>query len=454
VKTDVLVVGGGVAGFYAAITAKVNYPEKTVTIIRKQQKQVIPVVIMTILRAGETFDKGIFPDEELLEVGVKIVIGEAVRIDADKKICIVEGAQDIAFDKLVLATGSNPVVPDNITGLDRKNIFLVQKDWNYLEHMRRSLACCKKIIVVGGGFVGIEMAAALTGTGKAVTLIEERPRMLGKYFDDAFSQEIEKCLQGEGVTLRTGIAVRKIETEARVSKVVLDQGETLKSDAVILAVGFKPETALTKQTGIRLDELGRITTDQRGRTTVDGIYAIGDCAGKQNFINGAACNVMLASSACAEAMSVVCDLYGLAPVKYWKGTVGSHLTQIGSTVFGVTGLTEQAVERISVKVVSGDAGGPDHHPGRLFENTQEQRISLVADFRSGVILGGQVFGGQSAGELTNMIAIAVQNEMTLYDMMAAQNGSYSSLTPSAGCGPVRRAALEAAKQISANTEGR
>jgi NADH dehydrogenase FAD-containing subunit len=151
-KTDVLVIGGSAAGLVAASVAKMNNPDKKVVLIRKEEIVLIPCGIPYIFSTVGTSEKDILPDAGLKQLGVEIVIGEVTDIDTDKKIAMRKNGDDIEFEKLILCSGSMPIVPGWLKGTSLKNVFTIPKNKNYLDELQNSLAGLKKIIVVGFAF--------------------------------------------------------------------------------------------------------------------------------------------------------------------------------------------------------------------------------------------------------------------------------------------------------------
>jgi pyruvate/2-oxoglutarate dehydrogenase complex dihydrolipoamide dehydrogenase (E3) component len=145
---------------------------------------------------------------------------------------------EISFEKLVLATGSIPVVPKWLKGTDLNNVFIIHKNKVYLAEMLIKLKDCKKIVTVGGGFIGVEMSDELNKKNKDVTLVEILPNILGLAFDKELAVEAEQILQDRGVKIKTGIGVKEIVGDKKVSSVLLNNSEKIQADAVILSMGY------------------------------------------------------------------------------------------------------------------------------------------------------------------------------------------------------------------------
>ena len=445
-KTDVLVIGGSAAGIVTAVTGKSSYPDKNFLVIRKENKVVVPCGIPYIFGTLENTDKNIIPDGALTNAGVELQIGEVVSVDQEKKVCKTSDAAEIGFEKLVLATGSNSVVPNWLKGTDLDDVFTIPKNAVYLEEMILKLNSCKKVVVVGGGFIGVEVADELNKKGKEVTLLEILPNILALAFDTELAVKAEELLQDRGVKIKAGDGIKEILGDGRVNGVLLHNGEKLEADAVILAMGYRPNSELAQKAGLKTTEKGFITVDEYMRTENSDIFAIGDCAEKRDFITRKHSGTMLASTACAEARIAGTNLYQLSTLKTFSGTIAIFSTAIGNTGFGAAGLTESAAKQEGFDVVIGTFEGIDRHPGTLPE-THKQMVKLIVARESGVVLGGEVIGGLSVGELTNLIGLVIQNRMSVNSILTAQIGTHPLLTAPPTAYPLIKAAEVAAKEL-------
>ena len=445
-KTDILVIGGSAAGLVAASTAKSNNPDKKVVLIRKEETVMIPCGIPYIFSTVGTSEKNILPDAGLKGLGVEILIGEVTDVDMDKKIAKTKSGEDIEFDKLILGTGSMPVVPGWLKGTELKNVFTIPKNKVYLDELHKTLAGLKKIVIVGAGFIGVEVADELNSKGFDVTLLEIMPRILGMAFDDEFALAANEKLSARGVKIRTGAGIQEILGDDKVTGAKLKSGEVLEADAVILSLGYKPNNELAQKMGLELNELGFVKTDQYKRTSKADIFAAGDCSEKRDFLTGKLSRIMLASAACAEARVAGLNLYALSTVSTFRGTIGIYATCVGEVAYGVAGLNEATAKSEGFDIVTTSFTGTDTHPGCM-SYTQKQTVKLIVSKSNGVILGGEVMGGISIGELTNVIGFAIQNNMTINDLLVVQIGTHPLLTASPAGYPLIKAAEMAAKVL-------
>ncbi len=425
--TDVLVIGGSAAGIVAATTGKSFYPDKDFMVVRKEEKVVVPCGIPYIFGTLESSEKNLIPDAVLENAGIKLKIDDIVKIDQENKICITKKGDEIYFDKLVIATGSTPKDPTWLNGSSLKNVFLIPKDKTYLDDVKSEINDCTNIVVIGGGFIGVEVADELGKLGKKVSIVEMMPHILSLAFDRELAVKAEEIIESRGIIIKAGEGVKEITGNGKVEAVLLNNGEKIKADAVIMSTGYQPNTGLAEKSGIKLNDMGFIKVNEYMRTENLDIFAIGDCAEKFSFLTRTLKGVMLASTACAEARIAGMNLFKLSTVRSFGGTIAIFSTSIGDTAFGAAGVTENIAKERGFEIISGIFEGIDKHPGTLPE-THKQIVKLIVSKDSGVILGGEVIGGQSTGELTNLIGLAIQNRMTVNDILTSQIGTHPFLT--------------------------
>jgi len=446
-RADVVVIGGSAAGIVAATTGKANYPDRDFLLIRKEDKVVVPCGIPYIFGSLESTEKDLISDEVLTNAGIGLKVGTVVEIDQRKKICKMDDGTEIEFEKLVLATGSMPKIPGWLKGADLENVFTIPKSKRYLDKMLEKLEGCNKIVTIGGGFIGVEVSDELNKKGKDITIVEILPHVLGIAFDEEIASIAEEELKSRGVNIMSGVGVKEILGDGKVKGVLLENGEELEADAVILSMGYTPNTELAKQSGIEVNEKGFIKVDEYMRTANPDIFAVGDCAEKRDFITRKASAVMLASTACAEARTAGMNLYKLSTVKTFSGTIAIFSTAIGKTGFGAAGLTEKMAKREGFDIVTGTFEGIDKHPGTL-SDAHKQIVKLIVARESGVIIGGEIVGGPSAGEITNLMGLAIQNKMTVNDILTAQIGTHPLLTAPPTAYPLIKAAEVVARKMN------
>jgi NADPH-dependent 2,4-dienoyl-CoA reductase/sulfur reductase-like enzyme len=378
-------------------------------------------------------------DASLEKAGVISLVDEVTTINKENKTVSLASGETIQYTKLVIATGSTPVKPKWLIGGEKENVFVIPKDKVYLDEMILKLKNLKKVVVIGAGFIGVEFSDELIKNGHEVTLVEKLPDILSLAFDTELSKKIAELLLIRGVKIITGNGIKEILGKTMVEAVKLENGDLVESDAVILTVGYKPNTILARESDIYVDESGFIAVDEYMRTHEKDIFAIGDCAQKRDFVTRSRVSTMLASTACAEARIAGMNLFNLNVVKTFSGTIAIYATAIGNTGFGTAGITEARAIEEGIDSITGTFEGMDRHPGNL-PDSHKQLVKLIAARQSGVIIGGEVIGGLSAGELTNVIGLAIQNRMSVNSLLTSQIGTHPCLTASPAGYPLIKAA--------------
>lgn len=445
-KTDVLVIGGSAAGLVAALTSKSTYKDKKVVMIRKEEKVMIPCGIPYIFGTLESTDQNILPDAGLNNLGVEIKVDEVVSINKQDKVVMTKSGLEIAYDKLILATGSMPTKPQWLKGKDLEHVYTIPKNKVYLDQLSQEIKDMKHIIVVGAGFIGVEVSDELHKKGFDVTLIEKEAHILPMAFDEDIANEVEKALVERGVKVVKNSAISEILGDKGVQEVKMQDGTKIPADAVILSMGYLPNTELAKKSEIAINEKGFIIVDEYLRTQDKDIFAAGDCAEKRDFATNKLSTTMLASTACAEARVAALNLFKISTVRKFKGTIGIYSTNIGTSSFGVAGLTEEAALKEGFNIITSKFTGVDRHPGKL-NQPHPQTVKLIVSKECGRILGGSVIGGNSAGELINVIGFIIQGSMTIADLLVSQIGTQPMLTASPAAYPLLKAAEIASKNL-------
>jgi len=449
-KTDVLIIGGSAAGMVAALTGKSAWPDKKFIMVKKLKDMMVPCGIPYIFGTLDSSAQNIMPVDNMMEnAGIESILDEVVAVDKEKKTATLAHGEQIQWDKLLFATGSIPVKPRWLKGKDLDNVFVIPKDKYYIDDMVVKLKGLKNIVVIGAGFIGVELSDELNKSGFNVTLVEKEPQILSLAFDIEISSRIHKIIEDRGLKVVTGNGVKEITGDGKVEKVILENGEIIPADAVVLSMGYQPNTDLAKNSGIELDSSSFIVIDEYMRTLTPDIFAAGDCAQKRDFVTRRRTPIMLASTACAEARVAGLNLFNIHVVKTFSGTIGIYSTAIDDVGFGTAGLTEARAMQEGMAVITGIFEGVDRHPAHL-PGAHKQMVKLIVAKYSGVIVGGEVIGGPSAGELTNVIGLVIENRMSVNGLLTSQIGTHPCLTASPAGYPLIKAAEIAAAKLRHN----
>ena len=442
-EVNVLVIGGGPAGMICALTARQYYPDKRILLMKNIRDAVIPCGIPYMFFSLKDPEENRLGTQNLEKNGIEVVVDEAISIDRANKVVETKNGDRYKYEKLVLATGSHPVVPP-IPGIEKKGIYPIYKEMNYLKRVVSEIKSKKNILIVGGGFIGVEFADEISKIeGLNVYVVEILPKLLANSFDEEFSALAEEKLRSKGVNILTNTKVVEFLGGEKIEGVRFEDGREMKVDAVVLGIGAVPNTKLATDAGLDLGKGKGIWVDEYMRTVDPDIFAVGDCAGKRDFYTRKDAPVLLASIATAEARIAGSNLYKLKVIRENKGTIAIYSTYIDGLVLGSAGLTEKNARREGFEIITGVFEGVDKHPPTL-PGANKIKIKLIFSKQSGIILGGQVAGGVSCGELINLIGVAIQKRMSFTELETLQMATHPYLTSAPTIYPVVRAAQDAA----------
>ncbi len=436
---NIVIVGGGPAGVTAAISARNTYPEKSIALIRKEQVPMIPCGIPYILHSLESIDQNILPDAPLHNKNVEIIIDEV--IGRNDHVLELASGEKIQYEKLVLATGSKVFIPP-IEGIDLEGVFYVKKEKSYLETFKENTLKAQKIVIIGGGFIGLEVADELLKAGKQVTIIEKLDHLLLLAMDPEFGDFLAEKLREKKAQVLTGVTVKKIDGSQKVQGVILEDGTKIDADMVIVSAGYRPNLALAQKLGLDYDDRYGILVDEYLRTSEKDIFAVGDCAAKRNCYTGEFTKIMLASTAMAEGRLAGSNLYDIKVIRKFMGILGSFSTKIADVALGVSGMTERDAKALGVDYVVGTTETFDRHPGKL-PGASKIYLKLIFARYSHTLLGGEVRGGDSVGEIVNILSVMIQKQMTDMEIDTLQIGTHPLLTASPIAYPIINATADA-----------
>ena len=433
-QADIVVIGGSAAGIPAAITARRHYPEKSIILIRKEKQVLIPCGIPYIFGTLGKPENNLIPDSVLQNNNIELIADEAKELQAkeldpkEKKVVLASG-ESVLYDKLILATGSSPsVLP--IPGFDKKNVYTIKKDVQYLQNLLNALKNVKNLVILGCGFIGVEFADECKKNRDInVTIVETLDQCLQIVFGEGACkccQEIEDYLAQKGITIITGTSIAEILGDESITAVRLSNGKEIQTDALIVGVGVSPNVDLAQKAGLAVDKWG-IVVDTTMRTSDPNIFACGDCASKFSFFTGKPSSLRLASIATTEARIAGANLYEISRKN--PGVIGVFSTALGNLTVAIAGMSEKGAKQCGFEVVTGEAEAPDRHPAGM-PGASKMWVKLVFNKVNGELVGGAVKGGPSAGELINTISACIQNRMRANDIAIFQTGTHPAVTAS------------------------
>lgn len=414
--SKIIVVGANHAGTAALNTILDNYKgNEVITFDSNSNISFLGCgMALWIGRQIESPEGLFYSDKEKLEKkGAKVYMETPVEsIDYDKKVVHARSKDGTefheSFDKLILATGSVPIVP-KIEGIELQNVQLVKLYQNAEEVIEKLKdETIKEVVVVGAGYIGVELAEAFVRCGKEVTLIDCVDTCLSGYYDKDFTDIMRENLKKHGVKLAFEETVQKIEGTDKVERVVTDKN-VYKANMVIMAIGFRPNTTLSGGQ-LELFRNGAFLVDKHQETSVPGVYAIGDCATvydnsiqEVNYIalasNAVRSGIVAAHNSCGNSLESL-------------GVQGSN----GISIWGVnmlsTGITLTRAEKLGITAAAVEYEDLQK-PAFMEKNNNKVKIRIVYDKNSRVVLGAQMTSEYDISMGLHMFSLAIQEKVTI-----------------------------------------
>jgi NADPH-dependent 2,4-dienoyl-CoA reductase/sulfur reductase-like enzyme len=415
----VAVIGCTHAGTAAVKTILKENPNAEVTVFERNDNISFLSCGIALYVGGVVKDeKGLFYSSpaELSKMGADIRIRHNVKqIDTEAKKVIAEDLTTgkeviVSYDKLVNTTGSWPIIP-KIPGIESKNILLC-KNFEQANEIIRQTKDANKIVIVGGGYIGIELVEAFHESGKQVTLIDGLDRILNKYLDKEFTDVLEDDLRKNGITLALGQTVKSFTANSNheVASVVTSEGE-YEADMVILCVGFQPNNELLKGK-VNMLPNGAIVVDEYMRTSNPDIFAAGDSCAVHYNPNGQSAYIPLATNAVRMGMLIGKNI--VEPKVKYRGTQGTSGLRLFNYNIGSTGVTTCSASQMGLKVRSVIL--KDNYRPEFMPTNEELLMQLVYEEGTNRIVGGQVMSKYDITQSANTLSLAIQNKMTVEDL--------------------------------------
>ena len=348
---------------------------------------------------------------------------QVTAINADKKTVSVvrssdDQTKDYAYDKLILSSGVTPnSLP--VPGTDLENVYLMRGyDWATKIKAKLTDPNVKKVAVIGAGYIGIEAAEAFCKAGKEVTLLDVIDRPLGTYLDKEMTDILEDHLKEKGINVVTGAKINAFTGEGQVAAIQTEQAE-IATDLVIQAAGVKANTEWLKGV-VDLDERGWIITDEYLQTNLPDVYAVGDAPLAYSVPARTKMPIALATVARREARYVVQHLFEKVSNKPFGGVVGSSALSVFDYHFAASGLNSFTASKAGVAIRSSyyeDTLRPKYVPEKF--GNPKVSVQLFFDPMTHQILGGAVLSTYDVTAQGNVLALAIQQKLTIEDLAEA-----------------------------------
>lgn len=418
----ILVVGGNAAGMTAASRAKRLDPSLSVTILEAGPRIAYSICGLPFAVEGRVDfeDLVLFTPESLAnERGIEARVNrEAIEIQPSRKTVVVLNRstgerESHPYDKLLLATGYQPLSP-GIEGTDLKGVFTASR----LEDGEAilswiSTASARRAVILGGGYVGLELAEALVARGLEVTIVERSPSLL-KSLDSDMARLVEEELERKGARVLTGRVAKRIAgtSTGRVEALELATGSLrLPADMVFVDVGVAPRVELAEKAGIRLGPSGAIAVSDQLETSIPSIYAAGNCAECIHLVSGRPMTIPLGTVAAKQGRIAGENLASRR--SRFSGALGTSLVKVLGVTAASTGLSSEAAEREGFRSIAASIEG--RFQAGYFGSGAPAKVKVVAERGSGRLLGAQIVGSAEGAMRIDVLAAAITARMTVRD---------------------------------------
>ena len=417
---NVLVIGGVAAGTKTAAKLKRENRDFNVTLITKGENISYAGCGLPYYVGGVIEDKSDLivntpkSFSELTQVEVKTSV-EALEIDRDKKIVKafdIQNKEEIIFnyDKLVIATGADPIKPP-IEGIDLEGVYYMRTPDDAIA-VREVVETnnVKRAVVVGGGFIGLEVAENLHEMGVKTTLVEAMEHIMPG-FDDEVSSYVENELIENGIMVLTGERLTSIEGDEMVSKVRTDK-RAMKADMIVMSVGIRANSNIAETCGLELEANKTIKVNEYMQTNDENIYAVGDCVTVKNILSGKPAWSPMGSSANKEGRCLAKTLAGKKTE--FNGVLGTGIVKLLNLNAARTGLTEKEALNLGYNVES--VLVPIDDKAHYYPDSKMIIIKLISDKDNKKVLGAQVFGEGNVDKHIDVISTAITFNATTNDL--------------------------------------
>jgi NADPH-dependent 2,4-dienoyl-CoA reductase/sulfur reductase-like enzyme/rhodanese-related sulfurtransferase len=342
-----------------------------------------------------------------------IAIDRAARTVKAKNLASGE-TYDESYDALILAPGAAPLRPP-IPGIDLPGVFTL-RDLSDVDRIKaRMRSGGKRAVIVGAGFIGLELAENFVHQGLDTTLVELQDQVMPP-FDKEMTVPILAELAQNGVKLLLSRSAKAFEAKDDAISVVLSDGGTIDADLVILGVGVRPENKLAVEAGLEVGPRGGIRTDDRMRTSDPNIYAVGDAVETTDFVLGGPTQVPLGGPANRQGRIAADNVFGRD--SRYRGTQGTAVVGAFDLTAAMTGASEKTLKRVS-KSYARAYVHPTNHAG-YYPGAQRMHLKLLYEPGTGRILGAQAVGGSGVDKRIDVIAMAIQAGLTVEDLEEAE----------------------------------
>lgn len=422
-KYEYVIVGGGPASRILNHYLHMFNPDVSIAVIRNEDRIANHCSIPYIIDNTVALDKGgLTSDEIVTKFGSTLIKENAVSGDAEKKRLTTDAGRSIQYEKLIFATGSEETIP-RISGIDLPGILKLHN----IEDLRSALAVIhekQKFVVLGGGYVGLEIASALARLKKDVTLVEMLRHVMGNRYDAEFVSRIENALKENNIRLELGKSAVRIGNSDHLEFLELADGSRLDVEAVVLATGVRPRIEYAGKFGLETTRDG-IVVDEFFQTNIPDIYALGDCVKTHSYVTGEPFPGKLGSNAAQMARTLALNFNGRQIP--FKGVISPSCTKIFNVQFCTAGHTEKDAQDQGIAARSIKTENTDIY--RNMPHSKPVWVKLVFREKDRRLIGGEFIGEMNLAGCADCLGELIYRGATVEDVVTMAISTHPELTP-------------------------
>lgn len=416
---DILIIGGIAAGASIAAKAKRTNPDANITIIEKADYVSFGACGLPYYVGKEFEDAGKMYARSVAETekqGINVLLEhEVTNIDFDTQELEVKNLnnnedKNIKYDNLAICTGAKPIVFGD--GADSDNVFTLTKESD-ANALKDKLEDSENIIIVGSGFIGLELAEQLVDLGKNVKIINNTSEIMTNIFDSDISEKILESAKNHGIEFLLEESYEGFITKQNKAIIIKTDKNEYEMDAAVLAIGFRPNTDFIKDERLTKAKNGAIIVDRTGKTSIDNVYAAGDAATVYHKYLGEDFYSALATYA-NKMGRIVGENIVSENQKEYIGALGAASIRVGDLGFASVGLNSEAAKKAGFKVKTSYIEAKNQTA--YVKGQKDIYIKLIYDEESRIILGGQIAGKKGAVERATALSVAVYKELTVDEL--------------------------------------
>ena len=418
----IVIIGGVAGGASAAARARRHSETASITVIERGPDVSFANCGLPYHIGGEIEDRDELALQtpgslrSLLNLEV-LTLTEATAIDVDLKQVSIRALADGAvstldYDHLILSPGAYPLRPP-LPGIDDPRI-LTLRNLEDMDRIMTAAAAVESVVVIGAGFIGLEMAEQLVRIGKTVSVVELQAQVLPQ-LDAAMVKPLQRALSDHGVDLILGDGIKGFTPAEEHITASLNSGRELEAGLVIFSIGVCPESSLAVEAGLAVGPRGHVTVDVFQQTSVAGIYAVGDVCETPDPLFGGHAGVPLGGPANRQGRTAADHIFRGEKALPYPGSIGTAIVRVFDACAGITGASERRLQQAELAYDTVTVNGPSH--ASYFPGAETITLKLLWSPEDGRVLGAQAVGGDGVDKRLDIIATAIRGRLTIDDLV-------------------------------------